>query len=148
VAQHNHLSALRIDPSSGALAHHGEPVTLPHRAVHICLDSGGRFVLSAHNVPKSGITVDRINADGTIGDRVLTPQPLDYGIYPHQVRMMPSDKAAILVDRGNDAEGGKPEDPGALRVFRRRSGSLSPVARKRSRTGWARARSGARSTAM
>ena len=124
-AQYNHLSALRIDPASGALTHHGEPVTLPQRAVHICLDSKGRYVLSAHNVPRSGITVDRINDDGTLGARVSTPQALDYGIYPHQVRMMPSDKAAILVDRGNDAEGSKPEDPGALRVFRFEDGVFS-----------------------
>jgi len=114
----NHLTALRIDPLSGQLSQHGSSVELPHRAVHICLDRGGRYVLSAHNVPKPGITVDRINPDGTLGERVQQPHALDYGIYPHQVRVLPSDQAAILVDRGNDAEHGKPEDPGALRIFR------------------------------
>lgn len=117
-AASNHLTALRIDAASGALVQHGEHVPLPARAVHICLDGSGRFVLSAHNVPKPGITVNRIDADGTIGERVLQPNALDYGIYPHQVRVMPSDGAAILVDRGNDAEHGKPEDPGALRIYR------------------------------
>lgn len=117
-AASNHLTALRIDPASGALERHGGDVDLPHRAVHICVDHAGKLVLSAHNVPKPGITVNRILADGTIGERVAQPHALDYGIYPHQVRVMPSDRAAILVDRGNDAEHGKAEDPGALRIYR------------------------------
>ena len=124
-ARLNHLNALRIDGRTGALSHHGDPVELPSRAVHICLDGHGRYVLSAHNVPKAGITVNRIRADGTIGERIATPHPLDFGIYPHQVRMLPTDRAAVLVDRGNDAEGGKPEDPGALRVFRFEDGVFS-----------------------
>ena len=124
-AHHNHLSALRIESPTGALNHHGEPVELPNRAVHICLDTRGRFVLSAHNVPRPGLTVHRINADGRIGERVITREALNYGIYPHQVRVMPSDGAAIIVDRGNDAEGGKPEDPGALRIYQFDDGVLS-----------------------
>lgn len=117
-AASNHLTALRIDPATGALAQHGAHVELPHRAVHICLDAAGRFLLSAHNVPRPGITVNRIEADGTIGARVHQPHALDYGIYPHQVRVLPSDRGAVLVDRGNDAEHGRPEDPGALRIYR------------------------------
>jgi len=124
-ATQNHLTALKIEPESGALSLHGDPAVLPQRAVHICLDYAGRHVLSAHNVPKAGITVHRINDDGTLGEQVGQPNRLDYGIYPHQVRMMPSDKAAILVDRGNDAEHGKPEDPGALRIYRFARGELS-----------------------
>lgn len=117
-AANNTLTALRIDPQTGALSQHGDNVQLPNRAVHICLDHAGRHVLSAHNVPKPGITVNRINDDGTLGARVEQPHALNYGIYPHQVRVMPSDKAAIIVDRGNDAEHGRPEDPGALRILR------------------------------
>ncbi len=117
-ASSNALTALSVDAHTGALSQHGPDAPLPHRAVHICLDSNGRYVLSAHNVPKPGITVNRINADGTLGEGVHQPHALDYGIYPHQVRVMPSDGAAILVDRGNDAEHGRPEDPGALRIYR------------------------------
>lgn len=117
-AASNHLTALSIDSETGALSRHGSDIPLPQRAVHICLDGAGRFVLSAHNVPTPGITVNRINADGTLGECVPQPNALDYGIYPHQVRVMPSDGAAILVDRGNDAEHGKSEDPGALRIYR------------------------------
>jgi hypothetical protein len=41
-------------------------------------------VLSGHNLSKSSITVNRINADGTLGSAVHQPNTLDYGAYPHQ----------------------------------------------------------------
>ncbi len=121
-ADFNHLSAYLIDPASGALTLHGEPRALPHRAVHICVEPGGGYVLSAHNLPESGITVTRLNDDGSLGPAVAQPASttaaLDYGIYPHQVMAAPSGRATILVDRGNNAAKGKPEDPGALRLYR------------------------------
>ena len=127
-ADFNHVSALRIDPESGALTPHGEPQPLRSRAVHICLDRGGAHVLSAHNLPRAGITVNRINGDGTLGPAVKQPNGLDFGIYPHQVMMMPSDRTVILVDRGNSAAEGRPEDPGALRLFHFREGVLTNLA--------------------
>lgn len=127
-ADFNHISALRIDPESGALTLHGEPQPLRSRAVHICLDRSGAHVLSAHNLPSTGITVNRINSDGTIGPAVNQPDGLDFGIYPHQVMMTPSNRTVILVDRGNDAADGKPEAPGALRLFRFNEGVLSNLA--------------------
>jgi 6-phosphogluconolactonase (cycloisomerase 2 family) len=123
----NHNSAFRIDPASGALASHGEPATLPHRAVHICVTPDGQHVLSAHNLPRAGITIHRINADGTLGAVVAQPDGLPFGIYPHQVMTTPSNRTVILVDRGNAAEHGKPEDPGALRLFSLKDGGLSPL---------------------
>jgi 6-phosphogluconolactonase (cycloisomerase 2 family) len=117
-ADFNHVSAYRIDAASGELTPHGEPQVLPHRAVHICVDAAGGYVLSAHNVPQPGITVNRINADGTLGPRVPQVDDLDYGIYPHQVRITPSNRTTILVDRGNRETHGKHEEPGALRMFR------------------------------
>src|SRR6185436_10071528 len=62
----NHVSAYRIDPSSGRLVPHGRPKPLPHRAVTVCIDPSGHFAINAHNLPKSGLTVHRINADGTL----------------------------------------------------------------------------------
>jgi len=124
-ADHNHLSAFRIDPATGALAQHGAPQPLPQRAVHICVDPSGQFVLSGHNLPTPGLTVNRINADGTLGPAVSQPNALSYGIYPHQVRSTPSGRAAIIIDRGNAAHGGKPVEPGALRLFRFDAGVLS-----------------------
>lgn len=127
-ADYNHVSAWRIDPQSGALSPHGAPSALPHRAVHICVSPDGGFVLSAHNLPQSGVTVNRINGDGTLGAAVVQPHALDCGPYPHQVRMTPSGRATIVVDRGNAAKDGKPEDPGALRVFRFNNGVHEPLA--------------------
>jgi len=127
-ADYNHLSAYRIDPDTGALSAHGEPQRLPHRAVHICVAPSGKHVLSGHNVPQSGITVHRVNDDGTLGEPVKQPNVLDYGTYPHQVMMAPSNRTAILVDRGNAAHDGKAEEPGALRLFRFDNGILSSPA--------------------
>ena len=124
-ANFNHLSAYRIDAASGALSPHGEPQAHRDRAVHICVDAQGRHVLSGHNLPKSGITVNPINADGTLEAEVAQAQALDYGIYPHQVRVTPSGKHAMIIDRGNSAEHGKPEDPGALRLYGFQDGVLS-----------------------
>jgi 6-phosphogluconolactonase len=121
----NHLSAWRIDARSGALSPHGEPQPLRNRAVHMCLDPAGRYAINIHNIPQPGVSIHRIAADGTIGEFVQQPERLDFGIYPHQVRVTPSGRTVIDVDRGNSAAHGKPEDPGALRSFEFRDGVLS-----------------------
>jgi 6-phosphogluconolactonase (cycloisomerase 2 family) len=56
---------------------------------------------------------------------VVQPNPIDPGIYAHQVRVAPDNRLVILVARGHDAAPGKPEEPGALKVFRYRNGVLS-----------------------
>ncbi|MGH8664371.1 MAG: lactonase family protein [Burkholderiales bacterium] len=121
----NHVSACRIDPGTGALTAHGEPVPLRQRAVHMCLDPAGNYAVDIHNIPVPGITIHRIDADGTIGAEVKQPDGLDFGIYPHQVRVTPSGRTVIDVDRGNSAAHGKAEDPGALRSFAFENGVLS-----------------------
>jgi len=120
----HHLSAFRVDPASGALTPHGPAVRLPARPIHHTLDIPGKHVLVAYNNP-SGVNVYRINGDGTLGDEVRQPGPLDGGIYAHQVRVAPSNRMVILVTRGNDAAGDKPEDPGALKVFGYDNGVLT-----------------------
>jgi 6-phosphogluconolactonase (cycloisomerase 2 family) len=117
-------SAFRVDPASGTLTPHGEPQALPSRPIHCCVDATGSYLLTAFNIP-SAITVHRFNQDGTLGDLVRQPAPPDSGIFAHQVRTTPSNQSAILVTRGNNAEGGKPEDPGALKVFGFNSGVLT-----------------------
>ena len=117
-------SALRVDPSTGALQRHGPSPALRSRPLHISIDRSGTHALIAHNDP-SGITVHRINQDGTIGDEVKQVTALDVGIFAHQIRVMPSGKAAILVTRGNDPAAGKPEDPGALKIFGFEDGQLT-----------------------
>jgi 6-phosphogluconolactonase len=120
-------SAFRVDPGSGTLTPHGEPQALPSRPIHCCIDATGGYLLTAFNFP-SAVTVHRINQDGTLGDLVRQPTKPDSGIFAHQIRMTPSNQSAILVTRGNNAEGGKSEDPGALKVFGFNNGVLTKQA--------------------
>ncbi|TAL93186.1 MAG: 3-carboxymuconate cyclase [Paraburkholderia sp.] len=123
-SDHNHVSALAIAPD-GSLSRYGEPKPLDNRAVHMCVDSSGRFILNGHNFPKSSITVHRIEPDGAIGDEIKQPVDLDYGTYPHQVMVFPAGSPALIVDRGNKAQDERPEQPGALRTFEFIDGQLS-----------------------
>lgn len=124
-SDYNHIAALAID-GDGTLAPHGRPQPMMRRAVHVCIDPTGRYILNAHNAPSSGISVHRIEADGAVGAEIEQSRTLDYGIYPHQVMLFPSGNHALIVDRGNKAQADKPEDPGALRTFRLDNGMLSP----------------------
>lgn len=117
-------TAFRIDPASGALTPHGNAIPLRARPINITVDRAGRYLLVAYNIPSS-ISVHRINPDGTLGDEVKQAAALDCGIYAHQVQVMPDNKAMILVTRGNNAAGGKPEDPGALKVKAFSDGQLT-----------------------
>ena len=119
----HYASAFRI-AASGALTAHGAAVKLRARPLHLATDIPSAHLLIAYNLPSS-LTVHRINADGTLGDEVRQPAPLDTGIYAHQVRVDPSNRFAMLVTRGNSAAGGKPEDPGALKLFDYRDGVLT-----------------------
>jgi 6-phosphogluconolactonase (cycloisomerase 2 family) len=120
----HHVTAFRIDPASGALTPHGDPIPLPTRPIHMTTDIPSDHLLVAFSNP-SGIRVYRVNPDATPGDEVRQPGPIDAGIYGHQVRVSPDNRLAILVTRGHDAAAGKPEEPGALKVFRYGDGLLS-----------------------
>ena len=117
-------SAFRVDPASGALQQHGEPQALPSRPIHTSVDRTGNYLLTAFNYP-SAVTVHRINQDGTVGDPVNQPAKSDAGIFAHQILTTPSNQSAILVARGNNPEAGKPEDPGALKVYGFKDGVLT-----------------------
>jgi 6-phosphogluconolactonase (cycloisomerase 2 family) len=119
----HHVSALRIDRASGALSPHGAPIPLPTRPIHMATDIPSEHVLVAFNNP-SAIRVYRINADGTPGAEVIQGD-LDPGIFAHQVRATPDNRQVILVTRGHDPAGGKPEEPGALKLFDFNAGVLS-----------------------
>lgn len=123
-SSHNHVTALSIS-SNGHLAVEGDVGILSHRAVHMCVDPSGRFALNGHNFPVSGITVHRIETDGGVGAEIPQDSKLNYGIYPHQVMTFPSGRTALIVDRGNKAQGDTPEQPGALRSFGFEDGVLS-----------------------
>src|SRR5260370_4807993 len=120
----HHVTALRVDPASGALSPHGEPIPLPTRPIHMTLDIPSAHILVAFSNP-SGLQVYRVNPDMTPGAQVAQPEPIDPGIYGHQVRVRLDNRRVILVTRGHDAAGGKPEEPGALKVFDYRDGLLT-----------------------
>jgi 6-phosphogluconolactonase (cycloisomerase 2 family) len=123
----NTATAFRVDPASGALTPHGSTDDLPSRPVHCSVDRSGQYLLTAYNHP-SNITVHRIGPDGAIGEKIPQRKKLDLGIFAHQVLTTPGNKTAIMVTRGNNAQPGKPEDPGALKVYGLKDGALSNIA--------------------
>jgi 6-phosphogluconolactonase (cycloisomerase 2 family) len=120
----HHVTAFRVDPASGALSQHGGPISLPSRPIHMTTDIPSEHLIVAFSNP-SGIRVYRVNADATPGAEVDQPAPIDDGIYGHQVRVSSDNRLAILVTRGHDAAGARPEEPGALKVFDYRDGLLT-----------------------
>jgi 6-phosphogluconolactonase len=119
----HHVSAFRIDPASGELTPHGESIPLPYRPIHMATDIPSDHVLVAFNNPPD-VRVYRINPDATLGAEVPQPPGIDPGIFPHQVLAMPDNRHVIFPTRGHDAAMGKPEEPGALKVFRYDNGIL------------------------
>jgi len=125
VGDKHHVTAFRIDPATGGLTPHGEPIPLPTRPIHMTTDTPSDHLLVAFSNP-SALRVYRVNPNATPGDEVGQPEPIDAGIYGHQVRVSPDNRLAILVTRGHDAAAaGKPEEPGALKVFQYRDGLLT-----------------------
>lgn len=120
----HHITAFQIDPASGALKAHGAPVSLPARPIHMATDIPSRHVLVAFNNPPA-VRVYRINADGSAGAEVGQPNPINPGIFPHQVLATPDGRQVILVARGFDAGKDEPEQPGALHLFDFSNGVLS-----------------------
>jgi len=117
------ITAFRVG-ASGAPRQQGPPASLRSRPIHITGDGPGRYLLVAYNDP-SGVSVHAINADGSVGTEVPQRDSLDAGVYAHQVRVLPSNRAVVVVTRGNEPTASSREDPGALKVFRYDAGKLS-----------------------
>jgi 6-phosphogluconolactonase len=117
------VTSFRVDPVSGVLTGAGV-LDLSSRPLHISVDNDGRFLLLAYN-NHSHVTVHPIGADGLPGVALPQPLGLDFGIYAHQVRMTPSGRTLAVVTRGNNATAERPEDPGAIKLFRFDNGRLS-----------------------
>jgi 6-phosphogluconolactonase len=118
------VAAYRIDRGTGRLTELNQPLTLDNRPIHISVDPAGRHLLIAYNQP-SNLTVHTLDADGAIGGMVVQREPVDAGIYAHQVRVAPSGNFVVVSARGSDASASAPEDPGALKVFKFADGQLS-----------------------
>jgi 6-phosphogluconolactonase len=119
----HHLAAFRVG-GDGELAPHSDMVKLRSRPIHNSVDLSGKHVLVVYNFP-SGISVHRIRPDGSLGDEVAQPDDLNKGIYFHQILATPGNKTVLVVARGNNADGDKPEDPGSLLVYGFKDGVLS-----------------------
>jgi 6-phosphogluconolactonase (cycloisomerase 2 family) len=119
----HHVTAFKIDPATGALSQVGDPMPVPVRPIHMTVDNESQHILVAFNNPSS-LRVYRIHKDFTPGGEV--PQgTMEAGIYAHQVRVTPDGRHVVLVTRGNEGTGQRPEDPGALMVFDYKNGRLS-----------------------
>ena len=112
----HHLVALKIHETSGTLISQHSSSPLPSRPIHVTVDRAGKHVITAYNKP-GYVTVHRIEADGGIYEQVRQYAEPDAGIFPHQIMITPMGKSVIVVARGNAANEGRPEDPGALKVF-------------------------------
>jgi len=123
VGENHHVTALAIDPATGALSPHGAPIPLPTRPIHMTTDIPSEHILVAFSNP-SGLRAYRVNPDGTPGREIEQEEEVFPGIYAHQVRVRLDNRKVILVARGHDAAGGNPEEPGALLAFDYRNGQL------------------------
>ena len=119
----HYLAAFRVTPL-GELSPHGDLIKLRQRPVHASVDHAGEHVLVAYNFP-SNVSVHKIKGDGSVGDEVKQSDKLETGIYFHQIRATPADKTVLIVARGNNPQGTKPEDPGSLHVYDFKNGVLS-----------------------
>jgi 6-phosphogluconolactonase len=120
-------NAFKIDPASGALTPHGAAQKLPSRPIHTSVDMSGEYLLIAYNDP-SNLTVHHINKDGTLGERVTQPGPLDTGKYAHQIRATPDNQQVFMVTRGNNAPSDNPVNPGSIKTFGFKDGVLTGLA--------------------
>ena len=121
---HHYLNAFHVDPSGG-LRGFGGAVQLAHRPIYITVDDRGEYLISAYSAP-SGISVHRLHTDGSIGDEIAQAASVDVGFYAHAVRVMPSNRAVLLITRGNEPIAGiRTEDPGALYVYGFENGQLT-----------------------
>src|SRR5580704_17574475 len=122
-ADQHYLAAFHVTPL-GELAQHGGWVKLRQRPIHLSVDHAGEHLLVAYNFP-SNVSVRKIKGDGGIGEEVKQPDNLEKGIYFHQIRATPTDKSVLIVARGNNPAGNKPEDPGSLHIYNFKDGVLA-----------------------
>lgn len=120
------LTTVELHDRTGAMRRIGE-VPLPSRPIHLTLDGSAATALVVYNAPGL-VTLHKIDDAGIAGSAVPQASPVNAGIFPHQVLMLPSRKAAIIVARGNHARGDLPEEPGSLEFLALRDAQLTNIA--------------------
>ena len=134
--RHHYLNAFEVN-SSGDLRPLGGAVQLAHRPIYITVDHRGEYLISAYSAP-SGISVHRLDTDGSIGEQIEQAASANVGFYAHGVRVMPSNRAVLLITRGNEpVPGVSTEDPGALYVYGFENGQLTNKQSVAPNQGWA-----------
>jgi 6-phosphogluconolactonase len=103
------LSTVQLDDLGGAMRNIGE-APLPTRPIHLTVNGAGDTLLVAYNAPAL-LTVHAIDPNGIAMRHSNETEP---GVFPHQVRMLPSGASAVVVARGNHAHADVPEQPGSL----------------------------------
>jgi 6-phosphogluconolactonase (cycloisomerase 2 family) len=116
------LATVEVDDHSGAMRVLSE-VPLPTRPIHLTIDAEARSVLVVYNSP-SRVTAHVIDEDGRAGPVLSQASEPWAGHFPHQVLMLPSGEAAVIVARGNHATPGRAEDPGSFEFLSVRQGRL------------------------
>ena len=119
------LVTIAVNEHTGMMQIIGQ-IAITSRPIHLTMDSSGQQLFVAYNAP-SLMTVHPVLLDGTVGAASAPISNMIFGNFPHQILITPSGNSAILVTRGNDANGDAPEKPGALIVFPIKSNSKSPV---------------------
>jgi len=117
------LATVEVDENDGSMRQLAE-VPLPTRPIHLTLDAQARFVLVVYNAPAC-ITAHALDSNGLAG-KVL-PQEIapHVGVFPHQVLMLPSGEAAVVIARGNQAGPDRAEEPGSFDFLSAEDGRLS-----------------------
>jgi 6-phosphogluconolactonase len=119
--------SLAVDEASGALSMLGDPVTLPERPTHVSCDVPGQHLMAAYT-HVGGLTVNRINDDGSLGAFVEQRPDLDPGSHTHQTRATFDGRFVIApargkpADRGWWAHKGRQKTPGSINVFAYKDG--------------------------
>lgn len=121
------LSTVEVNDESGAMRVIGQ-AALPTRPIHLTITPDGRHVLVVYNAP-GGITVHRVDGtSGAAGQALEQPLAPGAGIFPHQVLVLPSGEAAVVVARGNHGRTPGSDEPGSLEFVRLEGDMLRGVA--------------------
>ena len=127
--------ALAVDPSSGALTVHGEPVVpAAGRVIHLCADRAGEHLVLAHPVTQQ-VSVLALRPDGTLGEPRAQPEDMGVGFFAHQAKLDPEGVGLVTCAMGADASASAPDRPGELTAFRYTRGTLARTGRVRLGTG-------------
>jgi len=121
--------ALAIDPRTGELRPHGDPVVpADGRVIHLCADGEGRHLVLAHPTTHR-LSVLALQGDGSLGAPVAQAEDMDTGFFAHHAKLDPEGGGLVACALGADATSTAAEKPGVLTAFRYERGVLARTGR-------------------